>query len=73
MREKCKELHVCYSTPVNKNIKVTQILGNLVGQAAKNVTTSAGLLGTIFLLLLICAIFYFAYKSSKAVMIVRHD
>ena len=50
---------------IEGKIRVSAILGNIVGQMVKSYTSSAGILGTIFLLLLLALIFYFAYHSSK--------
>lgn len=66
VRQKCKELQICYSTPIKDKIKISSILGHLIGHAAKNVTSSAGILGTMFLVFILCAILFFAYKSSKS-------
>jgi hypothetical protein len=71
MREKCREYHVCYATPTNHKIRVLKVAGDLVGDAARSLMSSAGLAGAVFLVFLVCAALFFAYKSSKEVMVLK--
>lgn len=73
MRQKCKEYHVCYSTPASLKLKVSNVVLNILGQAANTLMGSAGLAGTIFITCLVCAVLFFAYKSSKGVMILKQN
>jgi hypothetical protein len=71
LRQTCKQYQICYSTPGAQNIKVSQVVISLVGEAASSLTRNAGVTGTIFLVCLVGVVLLFAYKSSRTVMVVN--